>query len=213
LERFLQLCADDNMQVVYPSTGPQVFHLLRRQVRRNFRKPLVVMTPKSLLRVPTGSIDELVSGSFREIIDDPMFAGGAGGAGGSPASRAGVKRLILCSGKIYHELAERREKIHRADLAIIRVEQLYPLHTKLLADILARYPGSVERVWVQEEPRNAGAYLYMNDAARTHLGMPGLPYIGREPSATPATGSKTHSKHQQEDILTAAVGPKPDGAH
>ncbi len=206
LERFLQLCADDNMQVVYPSTGPQVFHLLRRQVRRNFRKPLVVMTPKSLLRVPTGTIDELVGGGFREVIDDVAFGAGGG-------SRDGVKRVILCSGKIYHELAERREKLGRKDLAIVRVEQLYPLHAKLLSETLARYPKAAERVWVQEEPRNAGAYLYMDDAARAQLGLPGLAYIGREASATPATGSKTLSKHQQEEILTKAVGPKPDGAH
>ena len=210
LERFLLLCADDNMQVVYPSTGPQLFHLLRRQVRRNFRKPLIVMTPKSLLRVPTGTIDELVTGRFQEVIDDPAF-------GGSPlrgeSSRDSVKRVILCSGKVYFELAERREKLHRTDLAIVRVEQFYPLHTKLLSEILARYPKGAERVWVQEEPRNAGAYLYMDDAARNQLGLPGLPYIGREPSSTPATGSKTLSKHQQEEIITAAVGPKPDGKH
>src|SRR5262249_10059660 len=143
LERFLLLCANDNMQVVYPSTGPQMFHLLRRQVRRNFRKPLVVLTPKSMLRTPTGTIDELVGGQFQEMIDDPVFAGGA-------QQTAGVKRLILCSGKIYFELAERRQKLGRKDVALVRVEQFYPLHAQMLNQVIRRYPKSAEIVWCQE---------------------------------------------------------------
>ncbi|MFM9994406.1 MAG: 2-oxoglutarate dehydrogenase E1 component [Phycisphaerales bacterium] len=207
LERFLQLCADDNMQVVHPSTGPQVFHLLRRQVRRNFRKPLVILTPKSLLRVPTGTTNEILSGTrFHEVMDDPAFIGGSRG---KPADRSTVKRVILCSGKVYWELAERRDKIHRADVAIVRVEQLYPLHEKLLNEVVARYPAA-ERVWVQEEPRNMGAYLFMEDAVRA-MSLGPLAYIGREPSATPATGSKSLHKGQQEEIISRAVGPKPAG--
>jgi 2-oxoglutarate dehydrogenase E1 component len=199
LERFLQLCANDNMQVVYPSTGAQVFHLFRRQVRRAFRKPLIVMTPKSLLRVPTSTIRELTAGSFREVLDDPVFEGGA--------DRAGVTRVLLCTGKIYFELAERREKTRRTDVALIRVEQLYPLHERLLAEILARYPAGAERVWVQEEPRNMGAYGAMADALSGD--GPRLRSIGREASATPAAGSKSVHKAQQEQILTQAVGPEP----
>lgn len=203
LERFLQLCADDNIQVVHPSTGPQVFHLLRRQVRRNFRKPLVVLTPKSLLRVATGSLDDLLPGTrFHEVIDDPKFAGGG--------DRSRVARVILCTGKLFWELAERRDRVGREDLAIVRVEQLYPLHEALLADVLARYPKDAARVWVQEEPRNMGAYLFMDDALRHRLGVRDLAYIGREPSATPATGSKTLHKAQQEDILMRAVGARRD---
>jgi 2-oxoglutarate dehydrogenase E1 component len=202
LERFLLLCGNDNLQVAYPTTAAQIFHLLRRQVRRNFRKPLIVMTPKSLLRTPTSTIDELTAGSFREMIDDPAFAG--------PAERKGVKRVILCSGKVYWELAERRGKLGRKDLAIIRVEQLYPFHAEMLRGILAGYPRSAEMVWCQEEPRNAGAFLYMDDALRVQLGVEKLLYIGRDASASPAVGSKTGHKHQQEGILSRAVGPLPE---
>ena len=200
IERFLLLCGDDNMQVVYPSTGPQMFHLLRRQVRRNFRKPLVIMTPKSMLRTQTGSIDELVSGRFQEVIDDPAFAGG-----GTQV----VKRLILCTGKVYFELHERREKLGRKDIALVRIEQLYPMHEQMLRQVIGRYPKTAELVWCQEEPRNAGAYLYMDDVVRHQLGLAGLKYIGRETSATPATGSKHAHKVQQEEVIAAAIGSLP----
>jgi 2-oxoglutarate dehydrogenase E1 component len=199
MERFLQLCADDNLQVVYPSTAAQHFHMLRRQVRRNFRKPLVVMTPKGMLREPTSSMAELSDGRFFDLIDDPAF---------TSADRKAVKRVIYCSGKIYHELAKRREAISRADTAIVRIEQLYPLNVDLLREIDARYPKGAERVWVQEEPRNAGAYIYIADRFQTDLKL-ALPYIGREPSASPAVGSKHVHKDQQEEILTAAIGPAP----
>ncbi|QYU66001.1 hypothetical protein J4558_13380 [Leptolyngbya sp. 15MV] len=202
LERFLQLCGDHNMQVVYPTTAPQIFHLLRRQVRRGFRKPLIVMTPKGTLRTPTGTIDELTTGTFREVLDDPAFTRPG-------AERKGVKRIILCSGKIYFELAERREKLARTDLAIIRIEQLYPFHADMLQRILAAYPKSAEIVYVQEEPRNAGAYLFVADQVRQALKLE-LPYIGRDASASPAVGSKSVSKGQQEAVLTRAVGPLPD---
>jgi 2-oxoglutarate dehydrogenase E1 component len=204
LERFLLLCANDNLQVVYPSTAPQMFHLLRRQVRRNFRKPLIVMTPKSMLRTPTGTIDELTTGRFQEIIDDPAFVSGGG-------KRDGVKQIALCSGKLYFELAERREKLSRKDIALIRVEQLYPLHKEMLKGILASYPKTAKVAWVQEEPRNAGAFLYMDDALRNQIGVAAVEYIGREASATPATGSKHAHKVQQEQVLTKAVGALPTG--
>ncbi|QQS09606.1 MAG: 2-oxoglutarate dehydrogenase E1 component [Phycisphaerales bacterium] len=202
MERFLELCANDNIQVVYPSTGAQMFHLLRRQVRRAFRKPLVVMTPKSMLREPTSTIEEFTKGSFRDVIDDATF--------GAADSRRGVKRLVFCSGKIYHELVARREATGRKDIAFVRVEQLYPLHAKAIESILALYPNTAERVWVQEEPRNAGAYLHIADRFRTLFGVE-LKYIGREASSTPAVGSKRAHKYQQEDILRSAVGAAPGG--
>ncbi len=205
MERFLQLCAGDNMQVVYPSTAAQVFHLFRRQVKRPFRKPLIVMTPKSMLRTPTSSIDELITGSgggFRELLDDPaMIQRG-------DTARKGVKRVILCSGKIYHELAERRDEINRGDVAIVRFEQLYPFHEKLAREILTAYPESAEWVWVQEEPRNVAAYMHMSETFQRRFKRH-LRYIGREASPTPAVGSKRKHKAEQEAILEAAVGPKP----
>jgi 2-oxoglutarate dehydrogenase E1 component len=203
LERYLQLCADDNMQVVYPTTGAQMFHLLRRQVKRPFRKPLIVATPKSMLRTPTARIEELTRGSFQECMDDPAFTG--------DGDRKKVKRVIVCSGKVYYELAERRRVLGRTDIAIVRLEQLYPFHEELVREILDRYPKAAERVYVQEEPRNAGCYLYVADVFRERLGT-NLAYIGRDPSATPAVGSKRADKYQQEAVISAAIGPKPKDA-
>jgi 2-oxoglutarate dehydrogenase E1 component len=203
MERFLQLCGNDNMQVVYPTTAAQCFHMLRRQVRRNFRKPLIVMTPKSMLRTVTGNIQELVSGRFQEVIDDAAIVAGA---------RKGVKRVVLCTGKVYYELAERRDALGRSDIAIVRVEQLYPLHTEALRSVLASYPSAAEKVWAQEEPRNMGAFLYMADALRDQLGLDKLIYIGRDASASPAVGSKHRHKDEQESIIERAIGPKPKAA-
>jgi 2-oxoglutarate dehydrogenase E1 component len=174
-----------------------MFHLLRRVVARNFRKPLIVMTPKSMLRTPTSSAAELLTGTrFQEIIDDAGI------------ERKGVKRVVLCSGKLYHELAERRALLEKKDVALVRVEQFYPLHTDLLKRILAGYGKGVEVVWCQEEPRNAGAWRHMALSVRETLGVD-LVYIGREASASPAVGSKTKHKYEQEAILAAAVGAKP----
>lgn len=195
LERFLQLCADDNMEVVYPSTGAQTFHLLRRQALRNFRKPLIVMTPKKFLRTETATVDELVEGGFQHLIDDP-----------SAPDVKSVTRVVYCSGKIYHELNDRRGVSGRKDVALVRVEQLYPFHEELARRIDARYPKSAERVWVQEEPRNMGAYLYIADVFRERLGIE-LAYIGRKSSATPATGSEKQHVKEQDKILSAAIGP------
>jgi len=202
IERFLQLCSNDNMQVVNPTTGAQMFHLLRRQVKRNFRKPLIIPSPKSMLRVPTSDINELTSGSFQELLDDPAFA---------TEKRDGVKRVVFCSGKVYHEMNDRRVANGTKDVALVRLEQIYPFHAEMAKSILAKYPKSAEVVWVQEEPRNAGAYLFVADVFRTQLGMD-LKYIGRPASATPAVGSKKAHKHEQDDLLTAAVGAAPKGA-
>ncbi len=210
LERFLLLCANDNMEVVYPSTAAQTFHMYRRELRRKFRKPLVVMTPKSMLRVPTSDVDDLINGRFRELIDDPAFTPVGDEPAGGTQDRSKVKRVALCSGKIYHELAARRDLIGREDVAIVRVEQLYPFYTRGMQELLARYPDDAEVAWVQEEPRNMGAFLYMADALQNQVGVDRVWYFGRDASATPAVGSKSKHKQEQESIITHAIGPKPD---
>lgn len=203
VERFLQLCANDNMQVTCPTTGAQIFHLLRRQVRRNFRKPLVVLSPKSLLRLPTSRIDELTRGHFEEVLDDPLFAR-------EGRDRSRVQRVLLCMGKVYFELHERRQRLGRDDIALVRIEQLYPLHDRLLAEVLGRYPRQASLAWVQEEPRNGGAYLYLADVFRQRFGIAALEYIGREASPAPAVGSRRLDQIQREQVVARAVGSLPD---
>jgi 2-oxoglutarate dehydrogenase E1 component len=204
LERFLQLCADDNMQVVNATTPAQYFHLLRRQVKRSFRKPLIVMSPKSLLRAPhaASKVAELTSGTFKEVLDDPMFA---------TSGKSGVKRVILCSGKVYYDLVARRKDLGRTDLAVVRVEQLYPLHTDLLKQVTSSYPKDAEVVWCQEEPKNMGGYQYMFMTLSEQFGWE-LPYCGRPASATPATGSHHHHAEELEEFLADAVGAKSGAA-
>ncbi len=202
LERFLKLCGKNNMQIVYPTTPAQHFHMLRRQVLRRFRKPLIVMSPKSLLRHPkcVSSVEDLTKGEFREIIDDPAIT--------DDEQRRKVKRLLLCSGKVYYDLDARREEIGATDVAIVRVEQLYPLHAEMLQDVVESYPGA-ELFWVQEEPKNAGAWGHMLISLRELFGWD-LPYIGRDEAASPATGSSRVHAHELETLLTQAVGPKPE---
>ncbi|USN98221.1 MAG: 2-oxoglutarate dehydrogenase E1 component [Phycisphaeraceae bacterium] len=201
IERFLKGCGNNNMQVVYPSTAAQTFHMLRRQVKRSFRKPLIVATPKSMLRVPTSRIEELTKGHFEEIIDDPMFVGGA--------DRSKVRQITLCCGKFYYDLAERRAALGREDVALIRIEQLYPFHFDLMKDVLGRYPDTAELVYAQEEPRNMGGGMYVTDQITAFLGVERPRYIGRMPSASPAVGSKRVHKSEQEHLITEAIGPKP----
>jgi 2-oxoglutarate dehydrogenase E1 component len=218
LERFLQLCGNDNMQVVAPSTGAQIFHLLRRQVskKRTFRKPLIVMAPKSLLKVTTSTVDELTSGTFQEILDDPLFAKSGG-------DRKKVTRVLLCFGKMYHELAARRDAVKRTDTALIRVEQFYPFHAAMFKEILARYPASAQVVCVQEETRNNGMFQFLYDVlcvqpdpTQTNpdksILSSKLAFIGRSQSCSPSGGSKSMHKFEQEAILTAAIGPDPSKA-
>ncbi|MBY0311498.1 MAG: 2-oxoglutarate dehydrogenase E1 component [Phycisphaerales bacterium] len=200
LERFLQLCANDNMEVVYPSTAAQMFHLLRRQVHRNFRKPLIVMTPKKYLRIETSAMSDLSTGGFQHAIDDPA----------QPMAKD-VKKVVYCTGKVYHELNERRNAIGARDIAIVRIEQLYPFHTKAVRAIDDRYPKSATRVWAQEEPRNQGAYIFIADVFREQLGV-NLQYAGRAACASPATGSEKAHGLEQEAILTSVIGPPPAGA-
>ncbi len=202
MERFLKLCGQYNMQVCYPSTPAQYFHMLRRQVLRRFRKPLIVMAPKSLLRLPACSStrDDLIHGGFREVLDDPTMI--------EDTQRKKVKRLLLCAGKVYYDLVERRRKTGATDVAIVRLEQLYPIHTDMLEDVVGRYPGA-ELVWVQEEPKNGGAWSHMALNLREMFGWD-LVYVGRPISPTPATGSPRKHREELETILTQAVGPVPD---
>jgi 2-oxoglutarate dehydrogenase E1 component len=195
IERFLAMAAEDNIQVVNPTTPAQLFHVLRRQVVRPWRKPLVVLTPKSLLRHPrvVSTLTELAEGEFQRIIPD------------SDLKRADVKRVLLCSGKIYYDLEKFREHHKREDVAILRVEQLYPLRPEHLAAALAPYAEGTPTFWVQEEPHNMGAWRYMlvNFGARL-LGKFPFGGITRPASATPATGSHGSHEHEQEEILERA---------
>jgi 2-oxoglutarate dehydrogenase E1 component len=196
LERFLSLCAKDNIQVVQPTTPAQLFHCLRRQVLRVWRKPLVVMTPKSLLRNPqcVSPMEELVQGSFQRVIPD---------GGGTPARD--IRRILLCSGKVAYELEKRRQELGRRDVAIIRVEQLYPLPKEPLEAALAGYAPGTPVVWVQEEPENMGAWRFF----RIHFGerlFDRFPFTGvcRQSAASPATGSKKSHDLEQNELLGAA---------
>lgn len=194
-ERFLQMCAGENMEVACPTTGAQMFHLLRRQALRDFRKPLIVLTPKRFLRLETSTLDELVGGGFQHVLDDPTIKKG---------EHKGVRRVIYCTGKVYHELQEKRAAGARGDVAIVRIEQLYPFNAPLAREIDARYPSGAARVWMQEEPRNQGAFSYISEVFRDQLGIH-LGYLGRAASASPATGSEHAHKEQQERLLTDAL--------
>jgi 2-oxoglutarate dehydrogenase E1 component len=193
LERFLMLCAEDNMQIVNLTTPAQLFHCLRRQVIRPWRKPLIVMSPKSLLRHrrAISTMDELSNGGFQRIIpDDPSI---------DPTK---VTRVLLCSGKIYYDLLARREEEGRDDIAILRVEQLYPLRPSELQQRLAPYARNVDLVWVQEEPWNMGAWYFMRARLPEILGAePPLRCIARPESASPATGSGASHKLEQQMLL------------
>ncbi|HEV8112646.1 MAG TPA: 2-oxoglutarate dehydrogenase E1 component [Planctomycetota bacterium] len=204
LERFLTQAAEDNIQVVNLTTPAQFFHCLRRQVLRPWRKPLVVMSPKSLLRHPkvVSTLDELATGRFHRILPDPRHA--------ADAKRGSVKvdRVLLCTGKIALELEERRASLAREDVALVRIEQLYPLSDDSLARVLAPYPDGTPCVWVQEEPQNMGARRYLRlRFGSSILGRYPFFEISREPSASPATGSASSHKLEQEEILSRALGP------
>ncbi len=204
LERFLALAVEDNLQVVYPTTPAQYFHCLRRQALRKWRKPLVVMTPKSLLRHPkaVSSLNDCAQGQFHRIMADEL-----------PRPAEQVRRVLLCTGKIYYELADYREQNGRQDVAIIRLEQLYPLAAESLERALAPYARGTPVLWVQEEPANMGAWVYMRvhfaDLLAANFAFSG---VTRAPSASPATGSHKRHKHEQAQIIARAFGdqdPKP----
>ncbi len=199
LERFLQLCAEDNMQVCNPSTPAQLFHMLRRQVHRSYRRPLIVMTPKSLLRNPLciSSLDEFAAGTaFQDWLDET-----------DPIDKSKVRRVLICSGKVYYDLLAERRKRNITDIAILRLEQIYPFNAERLTDISRAYPRDVEIAWVQEEPRNNGVYPFIGAKLHYHwVGMKKLYYIGRKPSASPAAGSHEQHEHEQKDIVSRALG-------
>ncbi len=192
IERYLQLCADNNLLVANPSSPAQLFHLLRRQLRTDYRRPLIVFTPKALLRHPacTSQLSEFSDGSFQEIIPDRQ-------------PHNDCRRVLLCSGKIYYDLLQQRQESGRQDIAIIRIEQLFPLHIERLKATLAPYPAEVEYFWVQEEIGNAGAWDHLRPQLTALLGFePG--YIGRARSASTAVGSHRIHKLQQQRILDQA---------
>lgn len=202
LERFLMLGAEDNLQVVYPTTPAQYFHCLRRQALRSWRKPLILITPKSLLRHPkvVSSLDDCARGRFERILPDAW-------SGHSPEQ---VRRVIFCAGKIYYDLAEHRETAGRSDVAILRLEQLYPLRGEELEAALTPYSSGTPVFWVQEEPGNMGAWVYLRSQFGDKL-FNQWPFAGvtRPISASPATGSHRRHKQEQAEIIARAFDQAP----
>jgi len=197
LERYLQLCAENNLQVCYPSTPAQYFHLLRRQVIQETIRPLVVMTPKSLLRLPaaTSTMDELQAGGFRPLIDDAKVT-----------DSNAVRRLVFCSGKVYYDLDAGREDANDGKVAIIRLEQFYPFPATAIRETIASYPNAREFIWAQEEPQNMGGWTFVEDRLKNliHSGTE-LRYIGRAASASPATGSYAIHELEQRQIVESSL--------
>ncbi|MEJ2247834.1 MAG: hypothetical protein P8Y80_17440, partial [Acidobacteriota bacterium] len=196
LERFLSLCAEDNMRVCFPTTPAQYFHLLRMQMRDSKRVPLVVMAPKSILRHPkaVSSPDELVDGHFEIVLDDQKIQ-----------EKEKVQRVLLCTGKIYYDLLAEREKMDGSEIAIVRIEQLYPYPEWNLSKVLSGYSNTREILWVQEEPQNMGAWNFINRHIAPSISFGrSFRYIGRPENASPATGSlKVHKKEQAKIMLEA----------
>jgi 2-oxoglutarate dehydrogenase E1 component len=197
LERFLQLCAGENIQVCNPSTPAQYFHLLRRQMKAPFRKPLIVMTPKSLLRhsLAVSTLDDFCDGHFQTVLDDPE-------------TLQPPKNVIFCSGKIFYQLYKRRSDIENMDTLIVRLEQLYPVPKKQLRKILKKYQRAKNWYWVQEEPENMGAWHFIRPFLNDISGN-SFAYIGRPASASPASGFHTIYQQEQEAIIEQAIGPFP----
>jgi 2-oxoglutarate dehydrogenase E1 component len=199
IERFMQLAADTNMQVVQPTTASQIFHLLRRQMVRNLRKPLVIFTPKSLLRNKdaTSPLSEFTKGSFQTVIPEQNTD--------VVKNAARVKRVIACSGKVYYDLVKKREEKGSNDVAIIRVEQLYPFPHKVFAAELKKYPNATEIVWCQDEPQNQGAWFFVQHNIHENM-LEGqrLGYAGRAASASPAVGYAHLHQDQQKNLVEAA---------
>ena len=200
LERFLQLCAENNMQVCVPSTPAQMFHMLRRQMLRPLRKPLIVMTPKSLLRheLSVSTLTELTNGSFATVIDDidsPM--------------PSGVKRVVCCSGKVYFDLLQARRTGNLQGVAVVRIEQLYPFPAAEYATVLARYPNAFDVIWCQEEPQNQGAWFQIRHRLQEFAGdLRSVSYAGRASASAPATGSaRIHETEQRELVQAALTAP------
>lgn len=188
MERYLQMCAKHNMYIADCTTPANFFHLLRRQMKTNFRKPLIVFTPKSLLRHPlaVSSADEMAKGQFQEILDDP-----------NASDKKAIKTLVFCTGKVYYDIIEKREELGRNDVAVVRLEQLFPLATEQIKEIIASYPNVDDYVWAQEEPKNMGAYSYMLmnfDLVKLRLASP-------KAYSAPAAGSYERSKKRQKNAI------------
>ena len=200
LERYLQLCAENNMIVGYPSTPAQYFHVVRRQALRRDKRPLVLMQPKSLLRLPAAAskLEDLANGSFRPVIEDPSAS----------EHRDEVRRLVFCTGKLYYDLVAEE---HPAQVAIVRIEELYPWPQEL-AELVDRYPNVDEVVWAQEEPRNMGAWTYVSPRLRADIGtIVTLRYVGRPERASPAEGYHNDHVVEQARIVKEALTPSPAG--
>ena len=200
IERYLQLCSKDNMTVANCTTPANFFHLLRRQMKRNFRKPLVVFTPKSLLRHPmaVSSLEDFSEGEFDEIIDDTI-------------ERDNVKRLVFCSGKFYYELISEREKLQRDDVAFVRIEQLFPLHEEKIQNIINKYKNIEDYVWTQEEPKNMGAWSFMLQRFnyKNHRGeILNLKVRSRNYYSVPAAGSSARFKKRQQMVIDGVFDNK-----
>jgi 2-oxoglutarate dehydrogenase E1 component len=197
LERFLQMCADHNWQVCVPSTPAQVFNMLRRQALRPMRRPLIVMSPKSLLRHPlaVSSIEELAEGVFHNVIDEV-----------DDISPSKVKRVVMCSGKVYYDLLEQRRKNEQTDVAIIRIEQLYPFPHAEIGQVVSKFKHVKDWVWCQEEPQNQGAWYCSQHHFWSSLPVPAtLTYAGRKASASPAVGYISVHNQQQKDLVDDAL--------
>jgi len=196
LERFLQLCAENNMQVCVPSTPAQMFHMLRRQMRQSFRKPLIVMTPKSLLRheLSVSSLEDLSRGGFARVI---------GEVDDVPAQQ--VQRIVFCSGKVYFDLLKERRKEALREVALVRIEQLYPFPSEEYQATLNRYPNANEIVWCQEEPQNQGAWYQIRHRLQELVGRRPVLYAGRRPAAAPATGIAKIHEIEQQTLVAAAL--------
>jgi 2-oxoglutarate dehydrogenase E1 component len=198
LERYLQLCAEHNMQVCVPTTAAQIFHLLRRQMLRPFRKPLVVMSPKSLLRKKEASspIKELAKGAFQTVIPEV-----------DALEPKEVKRIIACCGKVYYDLLGARRERREDHVAIVRVEQLYPFPHKQFAAEMRRYPNAAEVVWCQEEPQNQGAWYQTAHYLRENMREDQkLYFAGRPASASPAGGYMAKHNERQKALVDQAFG-------
>jgi 2-oxoglutarate dehydrogenase E1 component len=199
LERYLQLCAQNNMTVVMPTTPAQAFHMLRRHMLRKMRKPLIVMTPKGMLRSPlaVSSFDDLANGSFQLVIDETD----------SDIKKEQVPTVILCSGKVYYNLVSKRREEKMTNTAIIRVEQLYPFPDQELIQILKQYKNATNIIWVQEEPKNQGSWYVLQDDLRGLLtSKQNLAYIGRPAMASPAVGYSSMHAVQQKELIAQALG-------
>jgi 2-oxoglutarate dehydrogenase E1 component len=208
VERFLSLCAENNIQVVIPSTSANYFHALRRQIHRKFRKPLILMMPKVLLRMGTSTIDELIGDSqFQNVIEDQ--------ANPSPAL---VNRVLFCSGKVYYSLTNARDteldankkpvprSLKINDVAIVRVEQPYPFPAREISNVLVRYRNARQVMWVQEEPKNRGCWTFMEPRLRELLPAgTTLGYAGRDETASPAAGSVKMHEIEEEELLSHAL--------